>query len=80
MKLHVDKEADARYLRLDDSTIVESEDIRREECLIATRQTISARGNALPLETLLQSESLCPGIRHGGAAASLRSGRELNLW
>ena len=30
MKLHVDKEADARYLHLDDSTIVESEDVSRE--------------------------------------------------
>ena len=27
MKLHVDKEADALYLRLDDSTIVESEEV-----------------------------------------------------
>lgn len=27
MKLHVDKEGDALYLRLDDSTIVESEEI-----------------------------------------------------
>ena len=27
MKLHVDKEADALYLRLDDSAIVESEEI-----------------------------------------------------
>ncbi len=27
MKLHVDKEADALYLRLDESTIVESEDV-----------------------------------------------------
>ena len=27
MKLHVDKEADALYLRLDDSVIVESEEV-----------------------------------------------------
>ncbi len=27
MKLHVDKEADALYLRLDDSAIVESEEV-----------------------------------------------------
>ena len=27
MKLHVDKEADALYLRLDDSTIIESEEV-----------------------------------------------------
>jgi uncharacterized protein YuzE len=27
MKLHVDKQADALYLRLDDSTIVESEEV-----------------------------------------------------
>ncbi len=27
MKLHVDKEADALYLRLDDSTILESEEV-----------------------------------------------------
>ncbi|MCY3789906.1 MAG: DUF2283 domain-containing protein [Gemmatimonadetes bacterium] len=27
MKLHVDKKADALYLRLDDSTIVESEEV-----------------------------------------------------
>ena len=27
MKLHVDREADALYLRLDDSEIVESEDV-----------------------------------------------------
>ena len=27
MKLHVDKSADALYLRLDDSTIVESEEV-----------------------------------------------------
>ena len=27
MKLHIDKEADALYLRLDDSTIVESEEV-----------------------------------------------------
>lgn len=27
MKLHVDKEADALYLRLDDSSIVESEEV-----------------------------------------------------
>ena len=27
MKLHVDKEADALYLRLDDSNIVESEEV-----------------------------------------------------
>lgn len=27
MKLHVDKEADALYLRLDDSTVVESEEV-----------------------------------------------------
>ena len=27
MKLHVDKEADALYLRLDDSKIVESEEV-----------------------------------------------------
>ena len=27
MKLHVDKEADALYLHLDDSTIVESEEV-----------------------------------------------------
>ena len=27
MKLHVDKEANALYLRLDDSTIVESEEV-----------------------------------------------------
>ena len=27
MKLHVDKEADALYLRLDDSTIVEAEEV-----------------------------------------------------
>ena len=27
MKLHVDKEADALYLRLDESTIVESEEV-----------------------------------------------------
>ena len=27
MKLNVDKQADALYLRLDDSTIVESEDV-----------------------------------------------------
>ena len=27
MKLHIDKKADALYLRLDDSTIVESEEV-----------------------------------------------------
>ena len=27
MKLHIDKEADALYLRLDDSSIVESEEV-----------------------------------------------------
>ena len=27
MKLHIDKEADALYLRLDDSTIIESEEV-----------------------------------------------------
>ena len=30
MKLNVDKEADALYLRLDDSPIIESEESRRE--------------------------------------------------
>ena len=29
MKLHVDKEADALYLRLDESAIVESEEVAR---------------------------------------------------
>ncbi len=27
MKLHIDKEADALYLRLDDSTVIESEEV-----------------------------------------------------
>ncbi len=29
MKLHVDREADALYLRLDESVIVESQEVRR---------------------------------------------------
>lgn len=33
MRLHVDKEADALYLRLDDSKIIESEEVSAEVVL-----------------------------------------------
>ena len=49
MKLHIDQQADALYLRLDDSAIVESEEV----------------ASSVVLETLHQSQSLHPGIRHG---------------
>ena len=45
MKLSVDKEADALYLRLDDSTIVESEEVSPGWCSITTNLTKSSAWN-----------------------------------
>ena len=54
MKRHIDKEADALYFRLDDSAI--------EMHLHSFR---AGAHPALPVETLHQSQSLHPRIRHG---------------
>ncbi len=64
MKLHVDKNADALYLRLDDSVIVESAEVSPGVVLDYNESNErSGSGNALSVETLVQSESLHLGIR-----------------
>ena len=56
MKLHIDKKADALYLRRDDSAIVESEEVSPGVVLDYNETNeVGGRGNALPLEALRQS-------------------------
>ena len=76
MKLHIDQEADALYLRLDDSAIVESEEVapgvvldynEANQIVGIEMHLRSLRAGAhftLPLKTLTQSESLHPRIRN----------------
>ena len=59
MKLHIDKEADALYLRLDDSAIVESEEVAPGVVLDYNEADQCRRHrNAQPLQTLPQPEPL----------------------
>jgi uncharacterized protein YuzE len=53
MRLHVDEKADALYIRLDDSTIVESEEVRPGVVL-----DFDASGRVVGMEMLRIKESL----------------------
>ena len=66
MKLNMDKKADALYLRLDDSTIVESVGgFAGSGARLQRIKRSRRRGIAPPLETLLQTEPLYAAIRDG---------------
>ena len=66
MKLNVDKEADALYLRLDDSPIVESEEGFARRRARLQRIERSGRGRDAPsLQALVQPESLGVAVRDG---------------
>ena len=65
MKQHIDQEADALYLRLDDSAIVESEEVAPGVVLDYNESNQVVGIEMLYLsETLTQSESLHPRIRN----------------
>lgn len=53
MRLHVDEKADALYIRLDDSAVVESEEVRPGVVL-----DFDAQGRVVGLEMLRVKESL----------------------
>lgn len=53
MRLHVDEKADALYIRLDDSAVVESEEVRPDVVL-----DFDAQGRVVGLEMLRVKESL----------------------
>ena len=54
MKLSVDRESDALYLRLDDSAIVESEEVSPGVVLDYNESNeVVGRRDAAPLETLI---------------------------
>lgn len=66
MKLHVDKEADALYLRLDDSPVIESEEVspgvvldfnEQNQVVGIEMQNLSARTPKLNLGELLYRAS-----------------------
>ena len=64
MKLNVDKEADALYLRLDDSPIVESEEVSPGRRARLQRSERSGRsGDAPPVQALLHPEPVSAAIR-----------------
>ena len=66
MKLSVDKEADALYLRLDDSPIVESEEVSAGSGARLQRIERSGRGGDAPsLQTLIQPGPLRAALRNG---------------
>ena len=65
MKLNVDKEADALYLRLDDSPVVESEEVSPGVVLDYNESNEVVGGDATSLQTLIQAEPLRAAIRDG---------------
>lgn len=73
MKLSVDKEADALYLRLDDSPIVESEEVAPGVVLDYNESNEVVGVEMLHLyKTLVQPEPLRPAIRVDIAACADR--------
>ena len=66
MKLNVDKEADALYLRLDDSPIVESEEVSPGVVLDynASNEVVGVE-IAPTVETLIHTESFYVAVRVG---------------
>ena len=65
MKLNVDKEADALYLRLDDSPIVESEEVSPGVVLDYNESNEVVGVEMLHLQALVQPESLGVAVRDG---------------
>ena len=72
VKLNVDKKADALYLRLDESRIVESEEVSPGIVLDCNESNGGGgRGDAPPLGTLTRPEPLRPAVRDGLTADEL---------
>ena len=64
MKLNVDKEADALYLHLDDSPIVESEEVSPDEVLDYNDSNEVVGVELLhPLQAIIQPQSLRVAVR-----------------
>ena len=79
MKLNVDKEADALYLRLDDSPIVESEEVFARRRARLQRIERSRRGGDAPsLQALVQPESLGLAVRDSLSVRAQRQARHVH--
>lgn len=62
MKLHVNKKADALYLHLNESVIIESEEVSPGVVLDTTERRSGGRGDALSFGAFFGSQSFCFGI------------------
>ena len=62
MKMHVDKKSDALYLRLDESVIVDSEEVSPGGAGLQRGERSGGRGDASSFEALFSSQSFRYGI------------------